>query len=325
MPEPKTPNDDVVVDVEAAITAALGVFIYAAKQIENAYSWFVPFRGIIEFILHKNGDKSSIVSQEGQPSHVSFVSPFSILQLFYFRHLMTLQLFCSLCMRRFANNVDDVFLYDEKKLPTNFKFRLCHLCQEKTLIIGKTCNPIYDKEKAKVKDLVVSSFEYLTDQDIESITKSFKQGQVLYIIGFDNTAKAHHVVAAVMYVMSPKGSFINWLAVTTSNYDKIRFGKFASDKSFRHLGLATFLLYIIQLQAASQAWSTDLYLQTNIATDAYKWYLNHGFVMTEANHPEILPIEMQMYIDELAKLSLNDPNVHFVTTESWMDDVIAED
>ena len=80
-----------------------------------------------------------------------------------------------------------------------------------------------------------------------------------------------------MYVMSPEGTYMNWLAVTITPFSTSFYGNKASNNPFRGMGLGTFLLLMVQLQAASLKYSIELYLQSNNASYAYKWYQNCEF------------------------------------------------
>ena len=104
----------------------------------------------------------------------------------------------------------------------------------------------------------------------------------------DNSAKASHIIAAVLYIFTKDGSYINWLAVTSSNFDKQRFGRLATEKPFSGMGLASFLLQMVQLQALIRNQSLSLYLQANMDSKAAMWYKNQGF-HTAKNDPSSLP------------------------------------
>ena len=77
--------------------------------------------------------------------------------------------------------------------------------------------------------------------------------------------------------MSSKGAYINWLPVTKKPFSASFYGNKASDNPFRNMGIGTFLISMVQMQAASLKYSLDLYLQSNISSYAYKWYNNYGF------------------------------------------------
>ena len=87
------------------------------------------------------------------------------------------------------------------------------------------------------------------------------------------------------------------------------------------MGLGTFLLHMIQLQAASKSFRTDIYLQSNISSQAYQWYGHHGFSLTKSNSPEELPQELRSWYEASKNALISTPYVHFVTTELWNSDV----
>ena len=109
-------------------------------------------------------------------------------------------------------------------------------------------------------------------EEREAIEISFDRGEILYIIGFDGNGDNHHIIAAIMYVSCEDGSYINWFAVTQRNYDKDRFGKLANYQPFCSMGLGSFLLQMVQLQAVVQGYKSDLYLQSNLSTEAACYY-----------------------------------------------------
>src|SRR5687768_2138779 len=88
--------------------------------------------------------------------------------------------------------------------------------------------------------------------------------------------------------MSSDGCYINWLAVSKDSFEQNIYGKFANDKPFRGMGIATFLLQMVQIQASSLGTKVNLYLQSNISSEAYHWYQNRGFVMTPTHTPDEL-------------------------------------
>ena len=83
-----------------------------------------------------------------------------------------------------------------------------------------------------MKEFFESNFNHLILEEKEPISKSFDRGHTLYIIGFENTGDKYHIIAAIMYIKSPEGAYINWFAVSNSDYDKNRFGKLANGKPF---------------------------------------------------------------------------------------------
>ena len=106
-------------------------------------------------------------------------------------------------------------------------------------------------------ELSRKSFNYIILEDKNAITNSCNHGLCLFIIGFGNTIDSHHIIAAVLYVKTQDGTYINWLAVTDRIFTKLIYGFHATEKPFRGMGLATFLLHMVQLQAASQSHSMN--------------------------------------------------------------------
>ena len=159
-------------------------------------------------------------------------------------------------------------------LATKHRFHLCHIGQDKDEAMHTTCNSMFVKERAKIHAFIKSSFDHPTPEDLVAIEHSLNFGQAFYIIGFGNNIGLHQIIAAVLYVMNEEGCYINWLAVTSKSFTASVFGKRATEKPFCGMGLATFLLHMIQLQAAANNCKIDLFLQSNIASEAYIWYMH---------------------------------------------------
>jgi len=137
----------------------------------------------------------------------------------------------------------------------------------------------------------------------------------MFIIGFDNTGTMSHIIAAVLYIATANGNYINWLAVSNSNFDTKQFSKYATNKPFQNMGLASFLILMIQLQAVIKKTSLSIYLQVNIGMRAALWYENRGFTRMQ-NDISILP--------ELLKKCYKTPTgpyIHFVTTKELIKDL----
>lgn len=143
---------------------------------------------------------------------------------------------------------------------------------------------------------------------------SLKRGNTLHLFGIDNTAKTSHIIAAVLYVLTEDGTYLNWLAVINSNFDKGRFGRLAMDKPFQNMGLATFLLHMIQIQALARQWSIILYLQANLGSIAFIWYENCGFKKVD-NDPSLLPDSLLELYNSFNNVTSQQLYVHFATTE----------
>ena len=89
---------------------------------------------------------------------------------------------------------------------------------------------------------------------------------------------------------------------------------------FRGMGLGTFLLHMIQLQAASKNYSPEIYLQSNISSQAYHWYGHCGFSLTKSNALKELPQELRNWYEASQNAVISTPYVHF-TTELCNSDV----
>ena len=72
----------------------------------------------------------------------------------------------------------------------------------------------------------------LLSEEKNFISKSFDKSHTLYIVGFENKGTLYHVIAVIMYVSMPDGSYIKWFAVTSLDNDKDWLGRFANEKPF---------------------------------------------------------------------------------------------
>ena len=108
-----------------------------------------------------------------------------------------------------------------------------------------------------------------------------------------------------MYATCAEGSYINWFAVSQQAYDTQRFGKYANNQPFCNMGLGSFLLQMVQLQAVAQGYSPNLYLQANMSTIAFDYYQHWVFVLAESNDPKLMPETLlnwrQQAKDEMTK------------------------
>src|SRR6476660_10549658 len=103
------------------------------------------------------------------------------------------------------------------------------------------------------KTRIIKFFRDNSDSQIaeerHSLDFAFDRGEILYIIGFDGKGEIHHIIAAIMYISCAEGSYINWFAVSDKTYDSTRYGKFSINQPFHNMGLGSFLLQMVQLQA----------------------------------------------------------------------------
>ena len=106
---------------------------------------------------------------------------------------------------------------------------------------------------------------------------------------YGNQPVVHQIIALVLYVMSPDGSYINWLSVTNKPFSTKFYGKKVSDNFFRSMGLGTFFLLMVQMQAACLSYNIVLYLQSSNFSYAYQWYKNYEFGLVPNNDLMDLP------------------------------------
>src|SRR5687768_12885590 len=90
------------------------------------------------------------------------------------------------------------------------------------------------------------------------------------------------------------------------------------------MGLGSYLLQIVQLQAVAQGFCTNLYLQANISTKAVIYYKNCGFTMAERNDPTLLPDLIQFWLSNSKDKNTVTPFVYFVTTAKLEKDAIEK-
>ena len=202
------------------------------------------------------------------------------------------------------------------------RFQLCHTQHNPDLESesSKTRSKTLNQERNKILAFIKNNFIQVTHDDITSIEESLARGQVMYIFGFDNSGRSHHIIAAVLYIQTENGSYINWIAVTDTNFDSIRFGKHANGNPFRDMGIGTFLLRMIQLQAAMQDSSISIYLQANLGSAAAIWYYHRGFKKIP-NAIAKLPTPILHYYTDSSDKSKVTPYVHFITTEELRKDL----
>ena len=125
-----------------------------------------------------------------------------------------------------------------------------------------------------------------------------------------------------MYVSIAEGTYVNWFAITKSTYDKTQFGRFANDKPFQSIGLATFLLQVVQMQAVVQGYSPDIYLQANKSAEAAQYYQHRRFVMMQENSPKLLPESLYYLYSQSSDDLSSSSYLYFVTNEQLMEDAI---
>ena len=265
----------------------------------------------------------SLISDTGVPTeykYVSSFSPFNLVSLFHLQNIVQSQLFKMLASRTLPLSVQACY-FDKNPLKNVCRFHLCHMQQNEVITTTTTRSRTLNLEQKQIVELMKENFLQLTIDDIESMEQSLARGQVFYIFGFDNSGIGHHIIAALLYIQTESGSYINWFAVSESSFDTKRFGKFANGKPFCDMGIGTFLLKMVQLQAAIQNYSVSIYLQANQGNPAAIWYKNRGFELI-ANDAKLLPDAIfDFYQSSTYRVST--PYVHFVTTRELIKDLAS--
>src|SRR5687768_10967209 len=105
-------------------------------------------------------------------------------------------------------------------------------------------------------------------------------------------------------------------------YDSTRFGRHANNQPFRNMGLGSFMLQVVQLQAVLQGYSSDLYLQANMGTIAASYYQHRGFILTQTNDLKHLPETLWTWYQQTKNEKLTTPYVYFVTDDKLIADAI---
>src|SRR6476620_3429127 len=177
-------------------------------------------------------------------------------------------------------------------------------------------------EKKRIISFLQENFDSTIVEERHSLDFAFDRGEILYIIGFDGKGEIHHIIAAIMYVSCAEGSYINWFAVSDKTYDSTKFGKFSINQPFCNMGLGSFLLQMVQLQAVAQGYSSNLYLQANMATTAAVYYQHWGFVKTDTNEPKHLPNHLLRLCEQAKNEKATSPFVFFVTDADQRQDAI---
>ena len=112
--------------------------------------------------------------------------------------------------------------------------------------------------------------------------------ETIYIAGFTSSKQpTPKVIGIIQYASSPQGVWINWLGVTPSN--PCSFTDAPMAKSFRGMGLGMFLQILVQFQQLSRGWSTRLFLQTLLNSDACEYYLKRGYIRAPKNDITSVP------------------------------------
>ena len=276
------------------------------------------FSGTADFLLYITGELKEDTSKASVPStvtesttYVDHFGPFTIVPLFYMRAMAYSQLFQALTDRNLPKAATGC-QFSGRTLTYKARFQLCHI--SKSANKRKSIKKYMGAEKTKIITFMKENFFHPLIEERDSMDLSFDRGEILYIICFTGQGDHHHIIAVIMYVSCAKGSYINWFAVSPLTYNSTRFGKYANKQPFRNMGLGSFLLQMVQLQAVAQGFSCDLYLQANKAAPAFSYYQHRGFVPTATNDPKHLPATLfTMYQKSLKEQNANNPFVYFAT------------
>ena len=144
---------------------------------------------------------------------------------------------------------------------------------------------------------------------------------MMYIFGFETNPNIRQIIAAVLYVSCEDGTYVNWFAVSNKMYDKRKFSGKASDQPFTGMGIGGFLLTMVQLQAVARGFSISLYLQALKSSEAFTWYQHRGFFAPPENNPTLLPIKIQIQLENNSTGSLG--YINFSRTEEMIEDYVT--
>ena len=207
---------------------------------------------------------------------------------------------------------------EEKKMNLR-----CYVCWLNTAVPGsnKTNN------KAEVKCMQAfyrKQFQPVQAVELASIEKSVLCNETLYIVSYANDL-TKHIVAAVTYYTCPGGTYINWFAVSQEKRTNIVYGSAASNHNWRQIGMASFLLRLLQTLSAVKGWSSNIYLQANQDEDAFSYYLHRGFTKSVTNDfAKELPEAFQPALkasESRTKPTRATGYIHFVSTEEQENEI----
>jgi hypothetical protein len=88
------------------------------------------------------------------------------------------------------------------------------------------------------------------------------------------------------------------------------------------MGLGSFMLQVVQLQAVAQGFSSGLYLQANMGTIAASYYQHCGFMSTATNDPSHLPGTLLDWYQQTKLEKSSTPYVYFVTDNELIADAL---
>ena len=282
------------------------------------------FDGTADFLLYITGKLTEdttkpILASKAKEStkFVDHFGSFTIVSMYYMRALAYSQLFQALTERNIMKSSSGCH-FNGRTLTYKAHFCLCHIAQSAD---GRTnTRKILGAEWSKILKFFRDNFNQVIREERNSLENSFDQGNILYIIAFNAAGDYHHTIAVIMYVTCAEGSYINWFAVSQEAYDTQRFGKYANKQPFCNMGLGSFLLQMVQLQAVAQGYSPNLYLQANMSTIAFEYYQHRGFVLAESNDPKLMPETLWNWSQQAKDEKEKNPYVYFVTDKELIND-----
>ena len=198
----------------------------------------------------------------------------------------------------------------QNSLPRVYAFWLCPRMPTND-VSKKEYTKRVKQEKSNLTKFFKDQFNDISVADDESIRESIEKNQTFYISVFGND-NARVILAAVTYVRSQFGIWINWLAVSRQAVNH-----YGQSLNFRRYGVGSYLLQFPQMQSAAVDWKVDIYLNMSPVGPATTFYSAKGFQISPTNELDQLPKEL------IADIKEKGGYVHFIST-SDQESVIAE-
>src|SRR5687768_15285914 len=82
--------------------------------------------------------------------------------------------------------------------------------------------------------------------------RCFYSRENYFITGFSPNGDTKHILACIMFTSTPQGIWVNWIGVTSWEFDPLHFGRMANQSPFCQCGIATLLLLLAQMHSAAQ-------------------------------------------------------------------------
>lgn len=114
--------------------------------------------------------------------------PFHLIPLYYVQSVIRSQPFQQLSQRSLPTKVQTCWFYDQE-LPTHMRFHLCHIQAKFAAPVVKTQTASLNAERRKIHTFFKNSFDNLTPDNNDTIERSLKGGETIYIFGLNNTGK----------------------------------------------------------------------------------------------------------------------------------------